>query len=525
MSNETGRHGGGAGGDAAGGGLGGLVRHSSIYAIAPLAQRLLAVVLIRFYTKELDTPEWGILGLTDLLLGLLPILLGTSLLAGMSRHYFLQRSEADRGTVVTTVLAAVLATSAAVSAVGLLLREPLARALFSSATAGAMDQYVDFVVLCLCIFPLALVTAVGVESLQIQKRSRAVVQVTLAKTLLEAGLKLYFLFGLDLGVTGFLLAVLAGEALAAIGLGVYVLRRFGRRISATLVAPLARYSGPLVPVATFQLGLHQADKLLLERLGPDRVVEVEDGRVLTEAMQMLGVYSFGYQVPFILHVALMGSFVKIWLPSMFGADDAERVAAAPRVGTLVSLVLAFAYGTLGLFAAEAVRVLSGEEAYWAGAVVVPWIAAAYLAYGAYALGQACLMSRMATRTLALINGVGLAANLGLNVLLVPRYGIHGAAGATLASFLLLALLAHRAAAAHGIKPLHLPRLLAALALVAAMGLAGDEITRSFSPWSTASVAAKATIAALAAGVALALMPREERAALLARLPGRGSVEG
>lgn len=511
--------------ESGGGSIGGLLRHSSIYAIAPLVQRLLAVVLIRFYTKELDTPEWGILGLTDLLLGLLPILLGTSLLAGMSRHYFLQKSEADRGTVVTTVLLAVLATSVSISAVGFALREPLARALFSSAQAGSMDQYVDFVVLCLCIFPLALVTAIGLEALQIQKRSRAVVQVTLVKTLLEAGLKLYFLFGLGLGVTGFLLAVLVGEAVAAIGLAAYILRRFGRTISARLVAPLARYSGPLVPVATFQLGLHQADKLLIERLGPEGIVTVrEDGQVLTEAMQMLGVYSFGYQVPFILHVALMGSFVKIWTPSMFGAGEAERTEKAPRIGTLVVLVLAVAYGTLGLFAAEAVRVLSGEEKYYGGAAVVPWIACAYLAYGAYALGQAGLMSRMATRTLALINGVALAANLGLNSLLVPRFGILGAAGATVASFVLLALMAHRASCANGIRPLHLPRFVAGLAIVAACGLAGAEITEVFSPWSTASVAAKATIAALGAGAALALMPRAERTALLARLPWRGSVE-
>jgi len=507
-----------------GGSMGGLLRHSSIYAIAPIAQRLLAVVLIHFYTDRLSTPEWGILGLTDLLLGLLPILLGTSLLAGLSRHYFLQKSESDRGAVVTTVLAAVLCSSTAISAVGMLLREPLARALFSSATAGDMGQYVDFVVLCLCIFPLALVTAVGVESLQIQKRSRAVVKVTLAKTLLEAGLKLYFLFVLDLGVTGFLLAVLAGETLAAVGLGAYVLRRFGRRLSVSLVAPLARYSGPLVPVAVFQLGLHQADKLLIERLGPDTVVAVEKGQVLTEAMRMLGVYAFGYQLPFILHVALMGSFVKIWLPSMFGAADEERVAAAPRVGTLVLLVLAFFYGTLGLFADEAIRLLASKEGYWPSAAVVPWIACAYLGYGAYALGQACLMSRMATRTLAWINGAGLAANLGLNVLLVPRYGIHGAAGATLASFALLALLAHRASTARGLEPLRLPKLAAAFALVAALGLAGTLVTDAFSPWSTASLAAKATIAALGAAVALALMPRDQRAALLARLPGRGSVQ-
>ncbi|MEL6903759.1 MAG: polysaccharide biosynthesis C-terminal domain-containing protein [Planctomycetota bacterium] len=481
-----------------------LARHSTVYAVAPIAQRLIALLLIRFYTAELDTAEWGVLALADLLLGLLPLLVGSSLLAGMSRFYFLKAGDADRDRVVSTVAVGVALTSLAISGAGWLARDAIAAALFSGATAGAMPEFVDLVSICLVIFPLAMVTATGLQALQLLKRSRAVVRVTLAKSALEAGLKLWFLLGLGLGVRGFLLAVLIGEAVAAAGLLTWLLATFGARPTRSAGRALLRYCAPIVPVALFQLGLHQSDKLLLERLGPTDV----DGQGLTRGLALLGVYALGYQVPYLLHVTLSGSFQKIWQPNAFASAEAGP-ARAVRVGRLALTVLGAAHAAAALFASQGVRVLTANETYHGADAVVPWIAAAYLGYAAYALAQTALMASMRTGTLALLNGGALLLNVGLNVALIPEHGILGAAAATLVSFWALALAAARASRAAGVAAFEAAHALVALAAVAGAGALGAWIDGRYDPFTWPAWALKCGAVVLLAAFVHRALPGEE----------------
>ncbi|MEL6716787.1 MAG: polysaccharide biosynthesis C-terminal domain-containing protein, partial [Planctomycetota bacterium] len=299
----------------------------------------------------------------------------------------------------------------------------------------------------------------------------------LAKSTLEAGLKLWFLLGLGLGVRGFLLAVLIGEAVAAAGLLAWLLATFGARPSRAAARALLGYCAPIVPVALFQLGLHQSDKLLLERLGPAEV----GAQGLTRGMALLGVYALGYQVPYLLHVTLSGSFQKIWQPNAFGSAEAGPARTA-RVGRLALTVLGAFHAAAALFASEGVRVLTANEAYHAADAVVPWIAAAYLGYAAYALAQTALMVSMRTGTLALLNGGALLLNVGLNVALIPEHGILGAAAATLVSFWVLALVAGRASRAAGMAAFGASHALLALIAVAGAGALGAFIDGRYAPF-------------------------------------------
>ena len=81
--------------------IGRLLRHTSIYAITPVFQRLLGLVLVGVYTSVLPTGEYGLLALTDLFLALFPLLIGTSLLGGLSRHYFVHEDPDDRSSVIS----------------------------------------------------------------------------------------------------------------------------------------------------------------------------------------------------------------------------------------------------------------------------------------------------------------------------------------------------------------------------------------------------------------------------------------
>ena len=343
-----------------------LLRHTSIYAITPIFQRLLGLVLVGVYTAVLPAGEYGLLGLIALFLALFPLLIGTSITAGVSRHYFLYDDSEDRSSVISGAAIALTASSTAGAALVLIFREPIAGFLFAVQGKTPNAAFVEYISICALLVPFSLLTKTGIEALQVQKRSKAVVAISLAKTLLETALKLYSHLRNEEEV----------ELQGVIGMG-------------------------------------------------------SDGVPLTVANQWLGVYFLGYQIPFLFHAAVMGSFMRIWAPNVFALNDegASRENMR-RIGTLVALCIGGLYAQVALFGREAVQLIGRQDAYQAASEVVPWVALGYVAYALYGLSQIVLMKVFAVRALAALNALALGVNLLLNFLWIPDHGSVGAAAAT-----------------------------------------------------------------------------------------------
>ncbi|MDG1048992.1 MAG: polysaccharide biosynthesis C-terminal domain-containing protein [Planctomycetota bacterium] len=499
--------------------IGGLLRHTSIYAITPIFQRLLGLVLVGIYTSVLPTGEYGLLGLTDLFLALFPLLIGTSLLAGLSRHYFIYEDPKDRSSVISGTAIALIISSTLGTIAVLVFREPITGLLFAVKGHAPNEALVTYVSICALILPFSLISRTGFEALQAQKRSKAVVVLSLVRTVLESTLKLYFLFGMQMGVLGFLYAILIGEVLSGSAFAVYIARVHGVRLVGRTFKPLLLYTIPLVPVGLFQLCLHQADKLLLQRLGPTDVVGVgSDGVPLTLAREWLGVYNLGYQIPFLFHAAVMGSFMRIWSPNIFALkNDAASREDVLRIGTLVALAIGGLYAQVALFGREAIQIIGRQESYHAANEIVPWIAFGYVAFALYGLCQAALMSVFAVRSLAALNAFALAVNLGLNFLWIPEYGYLGAAMATTASFAALALTSAVLSARKGIPPFSATSVVTGLLLVAGAAAAGVLIDQSTAPWAIGGLAAKVGVSLTLVGLLFLSLPSRERALLLSRI--------
>jgi O-antigen/teichoic acid export membrane protein len=110
-----------------------------------------------------------------------------------------------------------------------------------------------------------------------------------------------------------------------------------------------------------------------------------------------------------------------------------------RVLTWFTVVAAFVALALSAAATDAIRELLGD-AFSPGRFVVPFSAFAYVLYGVYTITATGLNLESQTRWLPLTLGVSAIANVGLNLFLIPAFGLMGAAYSTLLSYLLLALL-------------------------------------------------------------------------------------
>ena len=119
-----------------------------------------------------------------------------------------------------------------------------------------------------------------------------------------------------------------------------------------------------------------------------------------------------------------------------GGRERLSDAAREQASTFLLVGLPACVG-LALVSTPLAQVLIGEELRVAAAGVTPWIAVSALLYGltAYYFGQAFTLGK---RTALLLPCMALPAlaNIVLNLVLVPRFGLMGAAWATTASFAL-----------------------------------------------------------------------------------------
>src|SRR5690606_16223268 len=132
---------------------------------------------------KLDDPgEFGILEIADLLILLVPQLMGANLLAGLTRFYFDHREPRDRAAVVTSTTMALAGVSGFVTLVLLAFRVPLSGALFAAPSdAPVPGGFVDAFTIAVLIVPFSLCTRSALQYLQVLKRSKAVTIIQLAK--------------------------------------------------------------------------------------------------------------------------------------------------------------------------------------------------------------------------------------------------------------------------------------------------------------------------------------------------------
>lgn len=404
--------------------LGALVKHSAIYSAAPILRQALSIAMTRFYTAWLGPAGAGIKENADLWCIALQQVLGQNVLQALVRFYYDQKGERERAAVVSSVTLLVTLGAFAVCGLGLLFVPWLSPLLLGRGGTVPSSELERVTTLTLLLVPFQLATMSGNYYLFALKRSGLYTALQTAKLLFEVGLNVLLMGVLGLGVTGFLLSMLAGEVLTSLGLTGWMLWRVGPRIERAILRPILAYAAPLVPVGILQLALHQADRrLVLEFLGQEPA----------------GIYGFGFRIASLVTAVVLGPFIVTWQPWIFAVEDrAERARLVGRVGTYA--VLAIGVASLGVIAIgrEAALLLAGDPAFHAAWRVVPPVAAGYVLWALYNLTQIPLFLEKRTGPLVGINLAAVLLSVGLNVALVPRWGIQGAALTTLVTFTVLA---------------------------------------------------------------------------------------
>lgn len=180
-----------------------------------------------------------------------------------------------------------------------------------------------------------------------------------------------------------------------------------------------------------------------------RIIDISDNFVIVYMLgeggkEAVGNYTPAYTLGMVGIMVFINSFRLAWQPfflSEKGSDGAPRLFA--KVATYYAIFISIAFVGITLFRREifvAYTNFSPSDYPVHLADIIPLVALGYVLYGFYIIMLAGIYIRDKTWFLPVATLCAAALNLGLNFVLVPRYGIVGAAYATIAAYLFLAII-------------------------------------------------------------------------------------
>ena len=389
-----------------------LARSSVIYGLGNYGVKLVGFLLIPVYTRYLLPADYGVMSLVSTFGQALFIFLNLGQSTALFRFYYDDDTSAGRERVIAGSLWIVLLVSTPITLMALALSAPTAGLLLGDSTLAGLVAVGILTVACrqLLRLPFAILRA--------DERDTGYATWSVVRTALSAVVAIVLVVGFHLGVWGVLLAQLISEAICCLILVPPIARSLFKGWAGTQMREQLTFGLALVPGAMAGFTLELSNRFFLRYYG---------------TLDDVGLYSLGHRLGEIVFF-IVAAVQLAWAPFVYGnrkSPQAKELFSYAATYYLTGML--FCVLGLSALAPEIVRLMAAPS-YHGAAPVVPLIALAGLCEGlrfVFTIGIA-FQKRPLIRSAAM--GAAAVVNVILNVLLIPRFGMIGAAWATLVGF-------------------------------------------------------------------------------------------
>ncbi len=389
-----------------------LATTGAAYTAASIVSKLIAVALLPLYTRYLTPADYGLAEVMFAAVVSASIVVRLGMIEALLRFYY--RDDEDPARVVATSFAALFWFATAAALLALPFAGPISEALLAKPAPDLARVAIGGLwVATMFEFLLTL--------FRLEERARAFFVTTMLSVLSAIGLTVVLVVGAGEGARGLLLGSYASGACFVLALIWVHRRRLSLRFERPLLRRLLRFGLPTMPAELSLYALNFVDRLILLR---------------SAGATSAGLYSLAVKFAQAVNVLVRG-FQLAWPPLAYSIrDDGEAKRAYAAVVTWFVTGCAFVVVGMWLFSRWIVRALAAPE-FFASYEAIGLVATGVTLYALYMVLVVILGRTGRTEFNFPAAAAALAANVALNLLLVPPLGIVGAGLALVASYLVV----------------------------------------------------------------------------------------
>jgi O-antigen/teichoic acid export membrane protein len=400
-----------------------LATTGAAYTAAGILSKFIAVALLPLYTRYLTKADYGAAEVMFAAVVSVSIVIRLGLIEALLRFYY--REDEDPAQVVASSFAGIFWLTTIAALVALPFAGPISEALPAEPGAGLARA---------SIAELARISVGGIWALtmfeymltlfRLEERARAFFVTTVLNVVATIGLTIVLVVGAGEGARGLLIGSYAAGAATVAVLIAMQWRRLSLRFDAALLRRLLRFGLPTMPAEASLYLLNFVDRIII---------------VGSLGFAEAGLYSLAVKFAQAVNVLVRG-FQLAWPPLAYSIrEDGEARRVYAGVVTLFVAGCTFVVAGMWLFSRWIVRFLTTPE-FFGAYEAIGLISAAVTLYALYMVMVVILGRTGRTEFNFPAALAALAANVVLNLALVPPLGIVGAGLALVGSYLVVVAL-------------------------------------------------------------------------------------
>jgi len=383
------------------------------YGLGNILNKSLGFILIPVYARHIPIEQYGILAILELIILLLLAILNFGITSGHERFFFIEKEKNEYGKFLFNNVIGLLIFST----VSLLLIA-IARYQVSMFFWGNY-QYSWYIFLVVLIAFAELNNVIPLQILQYEQKPVAYIITNFVRLGMSVFATIYFVVYRNMGIEGVLYGRLAGSGIIMVyQIFSVVLPRIVTSIDFTKVSQTIRYGLPFTVSLIGYLIFASSDRYMLNWLLDER---------------QTGMYGFGFKISNI--VMLMVQSIGVgYLPSMYQQEKKyDNVRFYRKMLFYYTTVMSFSVLFFLFFYKIILWPVVQNRDYWSGVTIVPVMSLAFLIMGMNYFVNVGINLKNKTRYYIIPTFISAAINIGLNFILIKRFGFLGAAYSALIS--------------------------------------------------------------------------------------------
>lgn len=396
-----------------------LFKSTAWYTLGNLISRFLGFLLLPFYSNLISVTDFANYSLIMSSYALLAVLFQGGLSAGFTKFYLEVKEEKSRKEVFSTIFLVTLILSLVLSIAAIFNSAKLSLLILHSAD---MKWLIELAVLMLFVDTLFITL---MQLLKTKEQPGNVTYFTSLSAFFNLSLNLFFVVLLKRGIEGIFLAQLFSGLVVVIIMTPVLRSNLIFSINIKVLKSIYIFSFPLLIAGIFSTLVDVVDRFILDHFLDKQAV---------------GLYSFSYRIAMIMNVFVI-SFRTAWTPysiriynnekdysSLFGRNFTKLLALSIMIYLAVSLLIDDSFHfRIGSFALL-------NPGYQSGIIIIPFILLGYAFSGMVSFYSVYPYISGKSYHFLIADILAFLVNIVFNLILIPVWGITGAAVATTLSF-------------------------------------------------------------------------------------------
>ncbi len=394
-----------------------LLRNSIIYFGFSILNQLLYLILIPLIANNLIMEDYGKYSIVSTFQTLIVMFLTLGITSGYQRFY---HEEEDKNRFKNTVLSFSIICGLVIGIIIFRLKSIIIKYVFTK-----VDDSVRLLLFTIIIAWTQSLINIYMFDYSIQNKAfqaSIINSVRLIATVMVTG---YCLIVLKMGILGTVIAIAIANSLVLVVLIVRDIKNIRFCFHTEVLRKPLTFSIGLIPGAFSNWILTLVDRFFIRDL-------MNYGAV--------AIYSMGYKVGMMMDMGFVTPFSSAFTPVKYKAiTEEDGTKTINRIYGMYNYIGSIVVLGISLFAKIIILVLSSSQ-YIKALYIVPIIAFSYYLFGLQMFNNIGLHYANKTIKNSFVLFISALVNIILNILLIPKAGIYGAAIATFGSFLLSNLL-------------------------------------------------------------------------------------